>query len=157
MSQLPRTIEKPSLAGSRVSDNSNFSTMDWGQFQDQRNVFASDGVGLVSQRSWLVTFQTSGVWPWSIRVKKFIMHGSNGVPVWGDRVEGFHKNEQNCLVESLGLTDLSNVSLEGFCLKMAFSADTPRLSFLFIFFVKKILFESMLYSPFSLPLSVTFV
>jgi hypothetical protein len=59
-------------------------------------------------------------WSTSTKVKKLILHGSNGVP-WGDQVEGFPKNEQNCLVESQGLTDLSNVSLKCFCLKMASS------------------------------------
>jgi hypothetical protein len=37
------------------------------------------------------------------------MHGSNNVRV--DPIQAFPKTEQNCLVESLDLTDLSNVSL----------------------------------------------
>jgi hypothetical protein len=37
------------------------------------------------------------------------MHGSNNVRV--DPIQAFPKTEQNCLVESLDLTDLSNLSL----------------------------------------------
>jgi hypothetical protein len=110
VSHLPKTIEKLSLAGCRVSNNSNFCAR-IGDSSKFREMFPHlTEVDL--SRSCLGYFASehrSGFWPWSTGVKKVIMHGSNGV--WGDRLEGFPETEQNCLVESLDLTDLSNVSL----------------------------------------------
>jgi hypothetical protein len=135
MSQLPRTIEKLSLAGCRVS-NSAISAPGIGDSSKIREMFPHlTEVDLSGSDLGWSLFKHLGFSPWSTRVKKFIIHGSSGV--WGDRVVGFPKNEQNCLVESQDLTDLLNIR----------------------FRVKKILVENenMLYSPYYLPLSVIFV
>jgi hypothetical protein len=110
VSHLPKTIEKLSLAGCRVSWNSKFC--DWiGDSSKFREMFPhlTELDLSLSDLGWSPYRHRSKFWPWSTGVKKVIMHGSNGM--WGDRIEAFPLTEQNCLVESLDLTDLSYVSL----------------------------------------------
>jgi hypothetical protein len=91
VSDLPKTIEKLSLAGTTMRSKSASSTLKE-MFPHLTEVDLSDYHDFGMQEFF---------WPWSTGVKKVIMQGC-----YTARREGFPAPEQQCSIESLDLTNM---------------------------------------------------